>query len=241
MFQKPIVGGLDLFAILSSLSDVEWKIYQSLLENINVQINAQIKSRDRKLVEQSKAILVWRPYFQGKLAGGVAIEIEHRNLLARFGVLDPAGMRILVMNPKSDIEEYRRKKLALYLEKTVSLVVPETGRPPDMIEDLKQRCPSALIDAIAQCTVSGDLLRSVLDPDQSLAFLQPDADKSSMESLEEVVESNVIAETWQSVATYVNTVDELSRSMVETDLIYPRQDLSPVNFVRWAESVLAPA
>ncbi len=110
-----------------------------------------------------------------------------------------------------------------------------------MIEDLKQRCPSALIDAIAQCTVSGDLLRSVLDPDQSLAFLQPDADKSSMESLEEVVESNVIAETWQSVATYVNTVDELSRSMVETDLIYPRQDLSPVNFVRWAESVLAPA
>lgn len=241
LYVAPDDATMGVDDLLSSFSAADWAYQRPVLQSLADQVNAQIKARDRKLVEQSKAILVWRPYFQGKMAGGVQIEIEHRNLLVQFGVWEPMSRRVLVMNPRSDINEYRRKKLALYLEHELHIVDPKTGDTPLFIEDLKRTYPPELMEPISDGKVSAESLLMLFDPQNTLDFLQWNQDRSSMESVIEVVDEAAVADYWQRAADYVNTVDELRLSTREGDATYPNEDTNAIDFVEWAEKLLLPA
>jgi hypothetical protein len=71
----------------------------------------QIGSRDRKLVEQSKGLVVFKPYFNGVLSQGVLQEVLHRNALVQHNVASFDERRCIVANPSPDVLDFRIRVL----------------------------------------------------------------------------------------------------------------------------------
>ena len=65
-------------------------------------IGKQISSRDRKLVEQCPVLVVWHPYFNGRISGGVSQEVEHLGRMRKFP--DSIQLRNLCL-PESCIQQ----------------------------------------------------------------------------------------------------------------------------------------
>ncbi len=78
---------------------------------MNDWIAMQIGARDRKLIEQSKAVIVYRPYFNGALSKGIMAELDHRNSLIAFGVAAEGARRCVVFSPPYDLAQFRVNSL----------------------------------------------------------------------------------------------------------------------------------
>lgn len=85
-----------------------------LLEMIGDQIN----SRDRQLVDQSSAICVYRPYFNGNHSTGVSEEINHRTTRFRMGI-DESPKPCVIFCPPEDLALVRVKQLLKKIEEGV--------------------------------------------------------------------------------------------------------------------------
>lgn len=81
------------------------------LELLTDWILAQISSRDRKLVEQCKAIVVFRPYYNGVDSKGVTAEIDHRNSLVSFKQAKQGERRCVVLASPDDMTKFRINRL----------------------------------------------------------------------------------------------------------------------------------
>ncbi len=75
-----------------------------LLKRLAQAIGRQIGARDHWLVEQSAAVVCYRPLFEGHVSGGVKEELRHIARVKNLGVTGP--LRALVFNPTSDRNAY---------------------------------------------------------------------------------------------------------------------------------------
>lgn len=81
------------------------KTLSPLLRNLIRVINAQISSRDLKLVEQSNHVAAWRPCFNGNASRGVVEEIKYLKDLRDFEQKD---RHFFVYSPSEDWESFRK-------------------------------------------------------------------------------------------------------------------------------------
>jgi hypothetical protein len=82
-----------------------------LLLTLEDAMRAQIASRDRLLVEQASALIVWRPFLSGRMSGGVQDELSHRNRLIEHEVIPADGSPFYVYDPEMDHAKTRVMKL----------------------------------------------------------------------------------------------------------------------------------
>lgn len=92
------------------------KYISPLLSALKEMIQRQINSRDHKLVDQCKAIIVYRPYFNGKTSKGVEEEISYRTRLAQHGIIVLKQKKCYICSPKEDISLLRINHLIDILE-----------------------------------------------------------------------------------------------------------------------------
>lgn len=107
------------------------RAFHALLELFSRRLRNQINWRDRKLVEQSRGLVAYRPYYSGRMSFGVFEEIRHRNILTDHGGSGGGRSACVVLNPSMDLAlwkpDYVKRKLK------DDAVLEDGTNPPDEI------------------------------------------------------------------------------------------------------------
>jgi len=90
----------------------ELRSTSGLLRILQDTIVRHINQRDHKLIDQADHLVVWRPYFRGKLATGVQEELQYHDRLFRSGKRNNAA---IVFHPAEDERGRPREAVRSFL------------------------------------------------------------------------------------------------------------------------------
>jgi len=124
---------------------------QQLVKAVIDRVREQINSRDHALVEQSNALMVWRPMFRGVPSRGAEEEIEHMRRLCAIPDSEP-GFVGLAVYPE-DSKDYCAWELGQCLTSWYEegILVSETGPVSDRLTDeLTKEAYGALTEGNSQ-------------------------------------------------------------------------------------------
>lgn len=206
-------------------------LLRPLVQSLARQMQKQIASRDRKFVEEAKGLAVWRPYFNGRLASGVALEIQHRNNLVRYGILNEGDVPCFVSAPKEDLGRYR---IELLIDRLAADIVDSGGNrlPAEGVDSIRS---AADIEAFAEGRVIGEELQKAVDPELKYRFTSLSSGRSTMGGELEPAQRAAVIQKWNEVTAGVCGANELSEYLREYDHVntYP---VAPTEYVQWIEA-----
>jgi len=78
-----------------------------LLEALARRLRQQLNARDRKLVEQTEGLILYKPYSGGKISWGMFEEIRHRNTFVKYGLATEAQRPAVIVSPASARAQWR--------------------------------------------------------------------------------------------------------------------------------------
>lgn len=206
-----------------------------LLRHLADAIEAQVNSRDRALVEQTEALVGWRPYYNGHPSSGVDNEIRHRNKLLERGLAPKGAHPCFILSRLEDIAWFRLDKInELLLNKRASL-------PPEMTPTALRNRLRPLLDKLAsqKGELTGDDLSKVADPDSTISFPLPRADTGALRRLRSLAEEEARIKSWSGIASRANESSP-EFEFFDTDFIYYDDSLTIGEFVRIIEEHLEP-
>ncbi len=227
---------------------------QPALSTLEDQIRRQVNSRDRKLVEQSDLLVLWRPYFNGNFSSGVQTELIHRNDEVRLGLRSPGAVRCFAFLPRKDTGLLRRRYLLETLLAKQKLR-STTGRDlSDAEYAAARRTISTELDTnvspenFEQGTLTGAILSQCVD--RSKYVLRDVVEESkTLDAEKEVLLSRSELRIWQELAELVNNRnpvldlfifgDQACEQVGGYDLDPDSPDFEPRYFVQWVESLLS--
>jgi len=109
----------------------------SILELLETKISSQINARDLSLVESSKSLLVYRPYWSGKSPHGVEAEMRyHRELRTRY---NQKNRKVIMV---SATEDMGRLNINTFFREVNNIVLNESSK-----SKLKVLCEEWLHDS----------------------------------------------------------------------------------------------
>ncbi len=192
-----------------------------LLSTLGEKIKAHINSRDHRLVAQSSAIVVWRPYFNGSISKGVLEEVGYRNDLAEY---EERSIPCYVYSPRSDLARHRVSTIVTELKEAgVAKEKAESFRSAmeqdtELMEQIREdRLDVTVVQALAQ---ENDVVIPYL-PDKSALSPEP-GPKARVDSRKK----------WKEIVASANSEDRLKEFKTGIDVWCEDDDISPEEFVR---------
>ncbi|MBW2063366.1 MAG: hypothetical protein JRJ03_00395 [Deltaproteobacteria bacterium] len=210
------------------------KAISSLLKALQGTIASQLDSRDRKLVEQSKRLIAWRPCFNGKLSGGVSSEILHRNKLIECSLSTSDESKAFVFIQLEDLGLFRIESIPDMLESHQAQFLDRIE-----LDSLAEKFNEPLFNKLAQQTgqISGDQLQKAIDPENLIRFPLPLEERSALGPDRAVAERAECARKWQEIAGEVNQLVP-QFDFLDTDEVIYQEYYAVPEFVRKIESTL---
>lgn len=194
---------------------------QPFLNNLSSVIKSQINARDHWLVGQAEAILVWRPYFKGSTASGVAEEIKYRNRLRQYRIpdhapafFDPTNAVCFVFHTQEDIdhiERHRMDELVNAMQEVFSDLdaeAPELPLSDEVLESVRTNpdLRRILRRTDAGSKITAENVREAIDPGPKSRFVlrqdyATEIDSGAMETAEYGRDIRTIHDAWSRLAT----------------------------------------
>jgi len=206
-----------------------------LLRHFADGIEAQINSRDRTLVEQTEAVVAWRPYYNGHPSSGVDNEIRHRNKMVERELCQKESKQCFILSRWEDVGWFR-------LEKIYELLVNERAAlPPEMTAIVLRNRSKLLLDKVAcdKGQITGEELSETVDPDNTISFPLPRADTGALRRRRSLAEEEAHIKGWATIADKVNaSFPEFE--FLDTDIIRVDDAFTIGEFVRTVEKFVQP-
>lgn len=226
LFSPPantVAGPFDLAAAGTPLDVSLCSLLRGLVQSVRMQVN----SRDKKLVEQSDALVIWRPCWNGYGSGGVDNEVAHRTKLIERGCPGGANKKAVALIRCDDLGLYRMRRFPDLL-KNHSATVP----PPLSDEVLLQRLREGLLPQLSRenAVLEGATLQRVVDPTESITFPLTRRQRSALASDERISQREAQALHWGELATELAGVG-LPFSFTASDVVLFDDGLSVPEFV----------
>ncbi len=203
--------------------EVEVSSISTLLKALGEKIKAHINSRDHRLVAQSSAIVVWRPYFNGTLSGGVLKEVKYRKDLVEH---EEREIPCYVYSPRSDLARYRVSKIVTELK--------EAGVAKEKAESFRSAMEqdTELMEQIGEDRLDVTVVQALAQKNDVVITYVPDNGALATESATQALfDSN---EKWKEIVANVNSEDELKEFKTSIDVWCEDDNISPAEFVRRA-------
>jgi hypothetical protein len=200
-------------------------------------ISAETNARDRKLVEQSGALVVYRPYFNGAKSEGVLHEITHRTSLVKFGVCAAAEKKCFVFSPYSDLGKWRITELiSKHLADKAIDNRGKTLTKSDLRPLQKQlQKKEEVINELAQRNIGGDRLKKlVLSESRISSFIDIPSYQHPLDGVRGTKGRMWLATRWSEIADKLSKADVVSDNLYKQD-VYLTESLTPAQFVKEIE------
>ena len=190
----------------------------------------QVSSRDRKLVEQGKCLIVYRPYFNGHFSRGVEVEIKHRTRLTQYKVANGGARQCFVLIPDGDLAELRLKKLGNTLKASAVVTVGDS-LPDDQVAALSSSLlkNTKILDGLAK----GNLAAASLMEDQTvqaLGFRDMPPFDDTMGEENRLRQRRWLARKWGQVVKELNEHDPV-RDVLQTGDKRFTEVMAPADFI----------
>lgn len=198
-------------------TDASPEFVSGLMQALFDALKAQISARDKALVEQASALVVWRPLYNGGVANGVVAEVKYRNEL-RFHQLGPIRP-CYVYYPRIDLAHWRISQIVGLLKKFDE---PSGARALDSNESQSIRralfANGVLVDAIARGDATGEQFMTAV---QELSYQAqiPIGGISAVAGEPEFAESSEIRHEWNVQVTLIQGRDPFKSHWAEQDRI----------------------
>jgi len=206
------------------------------LSHLDDLVSDETNARDRKLVEQSGALVVYRPYFNGAESHGVLQEIKHRKSLVDFGVCATAEKRCFVLNPNYDLGAWRITKLIS--EYLVNKAIGDRGRPlaQSELKELKHQLQvqTDFVMDLGTRNIGGDLLRKKVASLNISSFIDMPSYKHPLDGVRGTESRMWLTSKWRDIAQQLSEENDVMNSLDEHD-IYLTESLTPTQFVKEVE------
>lgn len=171
-----------------------------LIRGLSQHIEDQISSRDRTLVEQTGAIIAWRPFYNGRPSSGVSNEVAHRNMLIERKLCSESDHPVCVLSRLTDLVLYRID--VIYNELSKRIKMPRDLTPSVLRGSLR---PYALDKLGTQKgTVTGEELSTIIDPDGNIDFQLPLRDTGALRRRELLAKEDAQTKNWAEIASEAN-------------------------------------
>lgn len=191
-----------------------------LLRTLTDRIMMQIGARDRKLVEQSRGLAVFRPYFDGIPSLGVQAEVSYRTALVRYGVARPEERVCVVANPDNDFLKLRIRFLVSELARRTTVIgrAPTSSRVERIARSLVRKkqtreniCRSVLTGGDLQKAVGNDVHRFIFEG-------MPQA-YGPLGGEPRITQRIWLSEQWDKLAAQMNSFDPLQSQLTDSDIV----------------------
>ncbi len=171
-----------------------------LLRHLAEVIGDQINSRDRTLVEQTEAIVAWRPYYNGHPSSGVDNEIRHRNKLIERQLCAREAKQCFMLSRWEDIGWFRVDSIYdLLLEQRATL-------PPQITRTSLRNClqPVHRTLTFQKGELTRDELAKGADPSKTIKFPLPRANTGALRRPTTLAEEEAYMKGWSAIAGKAN-------------------------------------
>lgn len=206
-----------------------------LVKGLAEVITSQIDSRDRTLVEQTEALVAWRPYCNGHPSSGVSNEITHRNMLVERGLVSKEDRPVLALIRLKDLGLLRINIICDLLASRAE------KRPASMTMDsVRERLISTVLDSLSSeaGTLSGEELSEAVDPTGLIDFpLRLDL-KGALGPDQAVARRKEQARNWEEIASEVNQFFPPGFDFYDTDVVLYDDALTITQFLHRVEERL---
>lgn len=213
--------------------------YSALLTVFARRIKSHINWRDRKLVEQSRGLVVYRPYYQGRMSFGVLEEVEHRNLLEDHGVLAPGESPCVVLSPREDSALWRPEYIVGQIRDEATR---EDGSElsPDEMERLKRdlRGDNGFLALLETDHLDGPFLKEAVERVVRIRFRGAPGFHGPLDGERRTALEAWTAEKWEELAQNTNESDWVGSKMQAHDRLV-RDGMSVAEFVGLVAEVFA--
>lgn len=207
------------------------------LSHLHDWVSDETNARDRKLVEQSRDLVVYRPYFNGAEAHGVLQEIKHRADLVECDVCTPTEKECFVLSPHYDLGQWRITKLVS--EYLADKAIDNRGRPSTQLDLAKlKRQLQNQIDVMTDLgtrNIGGDRLNKLVRSASSISYFNDlPTFKHPLDGFGLSESRLQLANRWAEIAKRLSEEDVVGEKLYEHDL-YLRESLTPAQFVKKVE------
>jgi len=213
--------------------------YSGLLTIFVNQIRSEINRRDRKLVEQTRGLIVYRPYYGGKMSFGVLEEVEHRNDLEDHGILRPGESPCVALSPREDLALWRPEYIVGQIRDEATrddggeLHPEEMGRLRNNLQ-----IDQELLRMLENDSLDGPRLRDAVERTTRVRFRGMPPFRGPLDGEKKTAREAWTAEKWEEIARNVNTADWIGSRMRRHDCLV-RQSIPVARFVQIAEEAFA--
>jgi hypothetical protein len=211
--------------------------YSGILAILAKRIKSQINWRDRKLVEQSQGLVVYRPYYRGRMSFGVLEEVRQRNTLVEHHVVPNGGSPCVVLNPRQDLALWRPEFIAGQLrdEATRDDGAELTAEDRTAIQMALQQ-DTAFVDVLQSDGLDATRLRQAVEAVVRVRFRGNPAFRGPLDGVKRTAYEAWGADKWREIAGNVNAADWVGAEVTQGDTYL--RDLIPVaEFAGIAEGV----
>lgn len=207
------------------------------LSHLHDWVSDETNARDRKLVEQSRALVVYRPYFNGAESYGVLQEIKHRADLIEFNVCNATEKRCFVLSPYSDLGKWRIAQLVLKHLKDKA--INHRGRVLHELDltQAQQRLQDQadLMAEFGQHGIYGEQLRRLLESTLGISsFTDLPAFSHPLDGVRPSKKRLWLVDRCHEIAQKLSEEDDVKSNLCEHD-VYLAELLTPTQFVKEAE------
>lgn len=187
-----------------------------LLQHLADVIEAQINSRDRTLVEQTEAMVAWRPFYNGHFSSGVDNEIRHRNRLVELGLCARGKKPCFLLSRCEDLAWSRMEAVYDLLQESRATLPVQMTRT-----SLRN---SLVCRRNELSTEKGALdwheLAKLVDAQSAIEFPLPRSDTGALRRLPSLAREEVHQTQWEAIAQKVNAFFPSPQTMDGDDVIY---------------------
>jgi len=209
-----------------------------LLKTLRDRIGMQVGARDKKLVEQSDGLVVFRPYFGGTLSEGVQKEIAHRNTLNEYCPKPRNKRPSAAAVPDDDLMAVRIKLIVDELAQTGRMKGQKLSQSELMTVSTRIHANSKVTEMIKEGKLVGtQLQRAVETKSKRIGFEGVPKSLGPLSGELKPVQRRWLVLQWQQLAERVNQEDPLKKDLISgLDSVLSSKSIKEL--VRRAESTL---
>jgi len=200
------------------------------------------------MIEQSKFMIVWRPYFNGRLARGVEDEIRHRNDLIDYG--GRKDIPCYVFSPPKDLGQYR---IEMFIKRLIGDLKDQKKQPGELRRADRTLCTKedeqrlrevlsnpSIHNKLASGQITAEEITLAFDPGLKYTFVGIPESSAVGGEREPEVRMRTITR-WESLVNEAKVADPVKKELLRgraqggRDEVYEYES-SPDEFVRWVEA-----
>jgi len=205
------------------------------LEVMTDWVLAQISSRDRKLVEQSKVLVAYRPYYNGVQSRGVTAEIDHRNSLVHFGGAAEGERRVITLSLPEDLVRFRVNRLVEEVARQGSTAGGER-LGPEILAQVKDALMehTGILNAFREGRANAEAVEELLEDRFGIVFREIQNRYGALAGERQPMWRVETRQKWEDVAKGVILLDPM-RDMKQVGDSYEERQASIEEFVAFVE------